>query len=125
MIKVSIFYPNTPGSRFDMDYYCSKHMPMVKERMAGACSHFTVDQGLAGGRPDQPAAYAAIGQLFFDSLESFQKAFGPHAREIHRCHAGHPDQPGLGALNHVHGENLHDRGAVPNTKNSNCACARK
>jgi uncharacterized protein (TIGR02118 family) len=82
MIKVSIFYPNTPGSRFDMDYYCSKHMPMVKERMAGACSHFTVDQGLAGGRPDQPAAYAAIGQLFFDSLESFQEAFGPHAREI-------------------------------------------
>jgi uncharacterized protein (TIGR02118 family) len=82
MIKVSIFYPNTPGSRFDMDYYCSKHMPMVKERMAGACSHFTVDQGLAGGRPDQPAAYAAIGQLFFDSLESFQKAFGPHARDI-------------------------------------------
>ena len=37
MIKVSIFYPNTPGCRFDMDYYCNKHMPMVHEKMAGAC----------------------------------------------------------------------------------------
>lgn len=82
MIKVSIFYPNTVGSKFDMDYYCNSHMPMVKDRMAGACTHFTIDQGLAGGQPDAPAAYVAIGQLFFESLESFQKAFAPHAKEI-------------------------------------------
>lgn len=82
MIKVSIFYPNTPDSKFDMDYYRNSHMPMVKERMAGACTHFTIDQGLAGGKPGAPAAYAAIGQLFFESLESFQTAFAPHAKEI-------------------------------------------
>ena len=28
MVKISIFYPNKPNSRFDMDYYLSKHMPM-------------------------------------------------------------------------------------------------
>ncbi len=28
MIKISILYPNTSGSRFDMVYYVEKHMPM-------------------------------------------------------------------------------------------------
>nr|MBK7066835.1 EthD family reductase [Deltaproteobacteria bacterium] len=82
MIKVAILYPNTPGSRFDMDYYAQRHMPMVKEKMAGACTHFTIDRGLAGGAPGSPAAYAVIGQLFFESLEGFQRAFGPHAKDI-------------------------------------------
>jgi hypothetical protein len=30
MVKVSVFYPNRPGSYFDMSYYCSKHIPMVQ-----------------------------------------------------------------------------------------------
>jgi hypothetical protein len=25
MLKISIFYPNTPGTRFDMDYYLHTH----------------------------------------------------------------------------------------------------
>lgn len=28
MIKVSVFYPNTAGCKFDMDYYLTRHMPM-------------------------------------------------------------------------------------------------
>jgi hypothetical protein len=31
MIKISIFYPNTPGARFDMDYYLHTHMPMSSQ----------------------------------------------------------------------------------------------
>jgi uncharacterized protein (TIGR02118 family) len=82
MIKVSILYPNTAGSTFDMDYYRNKHMPMVKEKMAGACSHFTIDQGLAGATPGAPATYSAIGNLFFESVERFQQAFAPHGKAI-------------------------------------------
>ncbi|OGB21748.1 MAG: ethyl tert-butyl ether degradation protein EthD [Burkholderiales bacterium RIFCSPLOWO2_02_FULL_57_36] len=82
MIKVNIFYPITPGSRFDMDYYRNSHMPMAKEKLGPACTHFTIEQGLAGGSPGAPATYSVIGQLFFESMESFQKSFGPHAREI-------------------------------------------
>ena len=29
MIKVSILYPSKPGSRFDVDYYLTVHMPMA------------------------------------------------------------------------------------------------
>lgn len=29
MIKLSILYPNKPGSRFDMGYYVGTHMPLA------------------------------------------------------------------------------------------------
>lgn len=28
MTKISIFYPNTDGARFDFDYYLNTHMPL-------------------------------------------------------------------------------------------------
>ncbi|MBC8239967.1 MAG: EthD family reductase [Alphaproteobacteria bacterium] len=82
MIKVSVLYANESGKSFDMDYYCNSHIPMVLEKVGAACSKAEVDQGLAGGAPDAPAAYIAMGHLYFDSVESFQTAFGPHAEAI-------------------------------------------
>jgi uncharacterized protein (TIGR02118 family) len=55
VIKVYILHPNQPGMRFDMAYYCERHMPMVQARIGTACTGFTVDAGLAGGAPGQPA----------------------------------------------------------------------
>lgn len=52
MIKVSVFYPNVTGARFDHDYYRDKHMPLVKSRMGDTCRYYTVDRGLGGGAPD-------------------------------------------------------------------------
>ena len=82
MIKVSVMYPNTPGGRFDHDYYRDRHMPMVKERMGDACDHYTVDRGLSGGAPGSPATYVGMCHIYCRSLEDFQKGFGPHAQEI-------------------------------------------
>jgi hypothetical protein len=31
MIKVSVFYPNKPGSHFDSAYYMKGHMPIATE----------------------------------------------------------------------------------------------
>jgi len=45
MIKVSVMYPNTPGARFDHEYYRDKHMPLVKTRMGDSCKYYTVDKG--------------------------------------------------------------------------------
>lgn len=82
MIKVSVMYPNTPGARFDHAYYGNTHMPLVKSKMGQALLYYTVDKGLAGGAPGQPATYVAMCHLFCDSVESFQAAFGPHAQAI-------------------------------------------
>ena len=82
MIKVSVFYPNTDGSSFDMDYYCNSHMPMVREKLGDACKDTAIEGGLGGGATDAPPTYVAMGQLYFDSVEDFQSFFGPHAEAI-------------------------------------------
>ena len=51
MIRVSVLYPNNEGSNFDMDYYCNKHIPMVKDKLGAACKGVAVDQGMGGAAP--------------------------------------------------------------------------
>ena len=82
MIRVNVIYPNNPGSTFDMDYYLSKHMPMLRERMGAALKGMTVDHGVSGGQPGTQAANRVITALMFDSVEAFERAFGPLAGEI-------------------------------------------
>lgn len=83
MIKVSVLYPNEKGKKFDMDYYCNKHMPMVQQKYGDACKRVTADQGLAGGEPGSPPAFIAMGHMYFDSLEALQAAAsGPHVAEM-------------------------------------------
>jgi uncharacterized protein (TIGR02118 family) len=82
VIKVSVMYPNKPGARFNHEYYRDKHMPLVKSRMGATCKYYTVDKGLAGGAPGEPATYVGMCHIFCDSVEAFQAGFGPHAKEI-------------------------------------------
>ena len=82
MIKVSVLYPAGDNAKFDIDYYCKRHMPMVQEKVGPALKSMAVEQGVAGATPDAPPAFVAMGHLYFDSAEAFQTAFGPHAPEI-------------------------------------------
>jgi uncharacterized protein (TIGR02118 family) len=82
MIKVSVMYPNTPGARFDHEYYRDRHMPMVKSKMGESCKYYTIDKGIAGGTPATSPTYVGMCHLFCDSIEAFQAGFGPHATEI-------------------------------------------
>jgi len=51
MIKVSVLYQNIEGKKFDMDYYCNTHIPMVKELLGVALKGATVEKGLGGAVP--------------------------------------------------------------------------
>jgi len=82
MIKVSVLYPNADDARFDMQYYVDKHFPLVREKLGAALKKTAIDEGVGGAAPGSPAPYAAIMHLFFDSVESFQAAFGPNADAI-------------------------------------------
>ncbi len=82
MIKVSVMYPNTPGARFDHDYYRDTHMPLLKERLGEACLYYTIDKAISGGAPETPAPYIAMCHIFSESLEAFQAGIAPHAEEI-------------------------------------------
>jgi uncharacterized protein (TIGR02118 family) len=82
MIKVSVFYPNEAGKKFDLDYYCAKHIPLVREKLGAACKQIAVESGLSGGAPGSPAKFIAMGHMYFDSVEAYQAAFAPHSAEI-------------------------------------------
>ncbi|HVR81045.1 MAG TPA: hypothetical protein VHF02_02995 [Luteimonas sp.] len=43
MIRLNILYPNTPGSRFDLDYYLGTHMPMSPRLLGEACNGITIE----------------------------------------------------------------------------------
>ncbi len=82
MIRVTVLYPNKPDAKFDMAYYTSSHMPMVKQKCGAACKAIAAEKGLSGSEPGSKPANLAIGYLTFDSVDAFQKSFGPHAAEI-------------------------------------------
>src|SRR5262245_25341449 len=81
VIKVSVMYPNRPGVRFDHDYYRTKHLPLIKSRMGAALKYYAIDKELTT-TVDAPAAYVAMCHLLCDSIEAYQSAFGPYAKEI-------------------------------------------
>ena len=82
MIKVSVFYPNNEGSKFDMNYYCNSHIPMVRQKLGAACKGAAVEQGISGATPSSRPGFIAMGHIYFESVEAFQTAFGPHAEAI-------------------------------------------
>ena len=82
MIKVSVMYPNSSDATFDIDYYCNIHMPMAQGLLGSSVKGSNVDYGLAGGVPGERAPFIAIGHLLFDSIDSFENAFTPHAEKI-------------------------------------------
>jgi hypothetical protein len=51
MIKVSVMYANTPGARFNHEYYRDKHMPLVKKRLGDACPTTPLTKGLPAAHP--------------------------------------------------------------------------
>ena len=78
MIVFTVMYPNEPGKRFDMDYYCNTHIALVKEKVGDALKGVTVERGLSGGAPGSPAGYATVCHLQFDSIEDLQTYMAPH-----------------------------------------------
>src|SRR5215475_13546959 len=84
MIKVSIFYPNTKGNRFDRDYYLNKHIPRANELLSAHPGYrgVSVEFGLGGGGAGEPPTYAVICHFMFDSLESFREGFIPVRPEL-------------------------------------------
>jgi uncharacterized protein (TIGR02118 family) len=82
MIKVSVFYPNGPAAKFDMEYYCARHIPMVQRLVGSSLKGVAVEKGLAGAAHGSAPSFLAMGHLVFDSVEAFQGSFGMHSTEI-------------------------------------------
>ena len=82
MVKITIMYPNDEGKTFDMDYYSSKHMPMLADLFGEALKRYEIDKGISGRTPEESVPFLAIGYLYFKSVEAYSAAFGPNAKQI-------------------------------------------
>lgn len=82
LIKVSIMYPYAEGKTFNMEYYETKHMPMVAAFLGSNLVKYTIDRGVASGIPNQPLPFMAIGTFYVKSLSEYQSAIGPNREAI-------------------------------------------
>jgi uncharacterized protein (TIGR02118 family) len=82
LIKVSVMYPFAEGNTFDMEYYETKHMPMVAAFLGSNLVKYTIEKGVASGIPNQPLPYMAIGAFYVKSLSEYQAAIGPNRDAI-------------------------------------------
>ncbi len=82
MIKVSVLYPHGEGKKFDIDYYCNRHLPMAAGLLGDAVKGTTVEKGVGGAVPGSPPTYIAMGNIYFDSIQEFQNSFGPIAGKL-------------------------------------------
>ena len=82
MISVTVLYPNASDNKFNLDYYCNKHIPFVEAKLGKALKGITVENGLSGESPGSRAANTVVTRLLFDSVEAFEGAFGPHEDAI-------------------------------------------
>ncbi|WP_031527427.1 EthD family reductase [Dyadobacter crusticola] len=82
LIKISVLYPFSEGKTFDVDYYETKHMPMVAGFLGSNLVRYTIEKGVASGIPNQPLPFMAIGSFYVKSLKEYQDAIGPNRDAI-------------------------------------------
>jgi uncharacterized protein (TIGR02118 family) len=82
MIRVTVSYPNT-GGRFDLDYYLTKHMPMVQDRLGKfGMKNYSVSKGLGGFAPGSPAEVVITALLHIDTVENLQAGMAAESAGI-------------------------------------------
>ncbi|RAJ76657.1 uncharacterized protein (TIGR02118 family) [Chitinophaga dinghuensis] len=82
LIKVTIMYPYSEGKTFNMEYYETKHMPMVAGYLGANLVKYTIEKGVPNGIPNQPLPYMAIGAFYVKSLSEYQAAIAPNLDAI-------------------------------------------
>ena len=82
LIKVSIMYPYAEGKTFKVEYYETKHMPMVAKFLGSNLVKYTIEKGVASGIPNTPLPYMAIGSFYVKDFAAYQAAIGPNIAAI-------------------------------------------
>lgn len=101
MIRVSVFHENKEGKRFDLTYYLTEHIPMVKRKLGGACKRLEVDEGLSAGQPGSKPPFLVMTHIFFDSVEAFRAAYAPNAAWVAEDRKNYTDEPPLLQISEV------------------------
>ena len=82
MIKVTVLYPNKPGSHFDVEYYLNTHMPMSERLLGPAVKAISVEIGRSGATLEDQPPFAAICGFTCETVQAFTDAFVPVAGQL-------------------------------------------
>lgn len=81
MVRLTVLYPKTESSQFDLTYYLEKHIPLVKERLTPfGLTGVDMNEGVADG--DALPPYAMITFLAFNTTDELAKGMGTHGGEL-------------------------------------------
>ena len=75
MLVITILYPRTDDSTFDMDYYTGTHMPMFAEVLGDACQGWGAAAIPAGN-------YAAMGWAMVTDQDAFNGAMAEGGAKV-------------------------------------------
>ena len=81
-ITLTVMYPNTPGSKFDMDYYLESHTDLVGKLWGGNIISARAVKGIGTPDPDTPAPYQVIAIIEIESLDVLHQLMEQHAEEV-------------------------------------------
>ncbi len=81
-IKVAILYPNAENSTFDMDYYKTKHMPMVAGFLGENLKFYEINKGIAGRTPNEKVPFLAVGYFYVSDIAEYNKAIAQNRDAI-------------------------------------------
>ena len=83
MYRISVLYPNEPGSRFDHDYYLNVHFPLALRLLKSyGITRIEMDRVVEGIDPSVPSPWHCIGQIYCESIEGFRQGYADHGAEI-------------------------------------------
>ena len=102
MVRLSVMYPATPGSRFNWDYYLGPHLELSRKLLTPrGLVRTEIDRGLGGLPPGTPAPYHAVGHLFFRTLDDLQSALAATAAQFIADDRNYTDVPSVVQISEV------------------------
>ncbi len=81
-ITLTVMYPNTPGSKFDMDYYLGSHFDLVGKLWGDNLISARAVKGIGTPDPDTPAPYQVMAILEIESMDVLHQMIEEHGEEV-------------------------------------------
>ena len=78
MQRVTVLYPNQPDTKFDFEYYLSKHVPWVSGLVGQTIE---VRRGISSATGSRPA-FICVATIFINSVQEFQAVLSEHGEKI-------------------------------------------
>jgi uncharacterized protein (TIGR02118 family) len=102
MVRLSVMYPATPGSRFDWGYYLGQHLELSRRLLnSRGLIRTEIDRGIGGFPPGAPPPYHAVGHLFFRTMAELESALAATAAEFVADERNYADGPSVVQISEV------------------------